>query len=130
VTKIFVLFILISVSSCGDQRLDVGDKYPISFVQILANINNMHGVRVHTITYALLEFEGNVAYLNEDDYPRLITANSLWLNLPPGIKTNGIGHIKLYEIWGTVNLNEHGHMGRWRTSIDVDRIEEYLDINN
>ena len=119
VVSIFIL------SGCSiDRATDRNGHTP--FAAVLANLSHYNGKDVKLITYASLEFEGQAAYLTEDDYENMIFINGLWLNLPSNIDESKLNKRGIYAISGTVNLDENGHFGMWIGAIDVKYIEEYL----
>jgi hypothetical protein len=117
-----VLALLLTTPSAPNSHQGVTSTTPevVSLLQILANPRVWHGRRVRLAGFVNLEFEGDALYLSREDFDQALYPNSLWINVPDILV--GPNHPDTHRgyamIEGTINSDDHGHMGLWPASLD------------
>jgi hypothetical protein len=131
--QLTVLFLTISMTSCGQGNKDNGDETEmkpyelldiqenVSLVKLIANPEKYDRKRIQVIGYLHLEFEGNAIYLHQEDYKYGISENSFWLEFSS--KLTKKRDLKRFNnryviLIGTFKSNEKGHMGMFGGTLD------------
>ena len=101
----------------------------VSLVQVIANPQQYDGKKIRFIGFLRLEFEGNAAYLHQEDYDNGISMNAIWIDVPSDMTEVQKKDTNLHYVIcaGTFRAADHGHMGMFSGSLaNVYRLEVWL----
>jgi len=104
--------------------LGVEGRGPVrcSLINLIATPERFDGVRIQTVGYVRLRFEGNALFLSEDDAKHENTRNGLWLERNRDLEIrDGYALVE-----GVFRSDAKGHMALWSGTIsDIARIEPW-----
>jgi hypothetical protein len=93
-----------------------------SLINLIATPERFDGVRVQTVGYVRLRFEGNALFLSSADAEHENTRNGIWLELRKGMEVRD-GYALVEGVFAAGNK---GHMALWSGTISsIDRLEPW-----
>lgn len=99
---------------------------PVSLIQLIANPQQYDGKKVQFIGFLRLEYEGNAAYLHQEDYENGIYKNAIWIDVPADMSDRQKADTNLHYVIfsGTFRAALHGHMDLFSGTLsNVYRLE-------
>ncbi|MBC8101530.1 MAG: hypothetical protein H7Z41_02945 [Cytophagales bacterium] len=101
----------------------------LPLVRLVTMPEKYHGIRVRTIGFVRIEFEGNVLYPHREDYEHALLGNGVWIELTDKLRSQGKQYsMKYCLIEGVFDAKQQGHLGLWSGTIkSISRLQIWSD---
>jgi hypothetical protein len=108
--SVLLILILCCASFRGVSQLSESTIKQVSLIQLIANPDKYDGRRVNVIGYLRLEAEGNILYLDIDDWRNAVSENGIWIDVNGDINANR-AHLdrKYVQLLGTFSTRKSGN---------------------